>query len=387
MLRLLAYRFLRRRRLMRERRYKTLNTIELSRTAMLHNVALLLQQHPSFGIIPVLKSNAYGHGLREVAEILNGADCAFLAVDGYFEAAKIRYITRHRLLVLGYILPENVFLVDTERCSFVVQDIAGLEAFGKLDRPVNVHLELNTGMNRLGLSVKELGPYLETFKQFPNLRLEGVMSHLADADNDTDNSFTERQVEVFDRQVDQIRDAGFEPEIVHIAQTAGSTKARSQYANAVRLGIGLYGLNPLDTKDDRYRELAGLRPVLSLKGTIIKVIDLKPGDTVGYNRTFVAKRAMRIGVLPLGYYEGLPRELSNVGILTAQGRDLPIVGRVSMNHVMVELNNDLGVGDQVTVFSSDPSQPNAVANIASRHHLFTYSLATSLASSIRRSIV
>lgn len=387
MFRALAYRYIRRRWLARERRYRTLNTVRLDRAAMLHNVILLHQQHPGFGVIPVLKSNAYGHGLREVAEILNGADCAFLAVDGYFEAAKIRHITKHRLLVLGYILPENTPLVDTVRCSFVVQDIAGLEAFGRPDRPVNIHLELNTGMNRLGLSENELEPYLEAFKRYPNLRLEGVMSHLADADNDADNSFTEQQVKTFDRLVDTIRAAGFTPSVIHIAQTAGSTKARSRHANAVRLGIGLYGINPLSPKDSKYNELASLRPVLSLKSTIIKVIDLKRGEAVGYNRTFVAKQATRIGVLPLGYYEGLPRELSNAGVLTARGHELPIIGRVSMNHVMVKLNDDLGVGDQVTVISNDPAQPNAIANIAARHHLFAYSLATSIASSIRREII
>lgn len=387
MFRTLAYRYIRRRWLARERRYRTLNTVYLNRAAMLHNVALLHQQHPGFGVIPVLKSNAYGHGLREVAEILNDADCAFLAVDGYFEAAQIRHITRHRLLVLGYILPENTPLVDTVRCSFVVQDIAGLEAFGKLGRPVNIHLELNTGMNRLGLSEDELEPYLETLKRYPDLHLEGVMSHLADADNDADDSFTERQVKVFDRLVDKVRAAGFAPSVIHIAQTAGSTKARSQYANAVRLGIGLYGINPLSPKDRKHTELAGLQPVLSLKSTIIKVIDLKPGETVGYNRTFVAKQATRIGVLPLGYYEGLPRGLSNAGVLTAGGHELPIVGRVSMNHVMVKLNDKLEVGDRATVISNDPTEPNAIVNIAARHHLFAYSLATSIASSIRREII
>ena len=387
MFRSIVYRFLLRRRQLRERRYKTLNIVELDRAAMMHNVALLQKQHPDFGIIPVLKSNAYGHGLREVAEILNTAACTFLAVDGYFEAAKIRHITKHRLLVLGYILPENVPLVDTARCSFVVQDITSLEAFGRLGLPVNIHVELDTGMSRLGLSASELGSYLEVFRRFPNLTLEGVMSHLADADNGKDDGFTQRQVVIFDKLVAQILAAGFSPSVIHIAQTAGSTKANSRYANALRLGIGLYGLNPLNPNDVHYKELAGLQPVLSLKSTIIKTIDLKAGDTVGYNRTFTAKRSSRIGVLPIGYYEGLPRELSNVGALTAHGRELPIVGRVSMNHVMIELSGDLDTSDQVTVYSRDPGQSNAIARIAIQHHLFAYSLVTGIASTIRREIV
>ncbi len=373
----------------RERkRYKVLNRVELSRAAVLHNVALVQAQHPGFQTMPVLKSNAYGHGLREIAGILNDADCDLLAVDGYFEATRIRRITNHRILVLGYVASENVTLLDTKRCSFVVQDTDMLAALGKLHRPVRVHLELNTGMNRLGLSHKELPAYLAVLKQYPNLQLEGIMSHLADADNPSNDALTKRQVEQFDASVEEIRSEGFAPKYIHIAQTAGSTKASSRYANALRLGIGLYGVSPLTSDDAKSGMLSGLQPVLSLKSTIIKVIDLAPGDVVGYNATFQAKQSMRIGVLPIGYYEGVPRTLSNAGVFTASKHILPIVGRVSMNHTMFDLG-DSGrhVGDEVTVFSADPAQPNAIASIATQHNLFSYSLLTGISSSIRRQIV
>src|SRR5205814_9777787 len=129
------------------------------------------------------------------------------------------------------------------RCSFVVQDEAGLHAFGKLRRPVRIHLELNTGMNRMGLQPSELAAYLGTVEKYPNLELEGVMTHLADADNAQDASFTTRQVASFDAQMARILAAGFRPKYMHIAQTAGSAKVQSKYANAIRLGIGLYGIN------------------------------------------------------------------------------------------------------------------------------------------------
>lgn len=370
------------------RLYKTLNRVELSRGAMLHNVQLLQAQHPNYSIIPVLKSNAYGHGLREVAEILNDADCDLLAVDGYFEAARIRHITRHRILVLGYILPTNVRLLDTKRCSFVVQDIAGLEAFGRLNRRVRIHLELNTGMNRLGLQPEELSDYLATLRRFPKLELEGIMTHLADADNEVDDSFTRQQVAAFDTQVAAILSQGFKPKYIHIAQTAGSTKAQSQYANAMRLGIGLYGVSPLGVRDAHAADLTGLRPVMELKSTIIKIIDLKKGDRVSYNGIFTAPKTMKIGVLPLGYYEGVPRALSNVGMVTHQGKALPIAGRVCMNHTMVDLGNaNIRVGDEVVVMSSDPQAPNSVADMSKQHSLFSYGILTAISSSIRRVIV
>lgn len=368
--------------------YQTLNRIELDSANILHNVALIQKQHPHYGVFPVLKSNAYGHGLTEIAKILNEAACDFLVVDGYFEAAKIRTITNHRILVMGYIRPQNTRLLDTKHCSFVVQDIASLEAFGRLGRPVRIHVELNTGMNRMGLQPHELEPYLETFKRFPNLELEGVMSHLADADNDQDNGFTDQQTTLFDSLVDQIQTAGFKPKYVHLAQTAGSTKSKSRFANGIRLGIGVYGVNPLTTADSYHKKLDSLKPALQLTSTIVKVIDLHKGDKVSYNGIFTAPHAMRIGVLPLGYYEGIPRALSNTGIVTHGDTALPIVGRVCMNHTMISLEEtDAQVGDEIVIMSKKPGAPNSIEQVCLRHSLFSYSLLTGLSSSIRREII
>ncbi|MET0779288.1 MAG: alanine racemase [Candidatus Saccharimonadales bacterium] len=372
----------------RHNTYRTLNTIEIGRERLLHNIRLIQQQHQDAKIIPVLKGNAYGHGITEVASILNGAAIDMLAVDGYFEADRIRHISRHRILVMGYVLPENVRLLDARRCSFVVQDTLVLHALGKLKRRVRVHIELNTGMNRLGLSPDELDDYLKVFKKYPTLELEGIMTHLADADNEVDALFTDRQVALFDEQVSRILDAGFAPKIIHVAQTAGSTKARSRFANAVRLGIGTYGINPLGPKDAKHVFLARLQPVLELKSTIIKVLELQKGDKVSYNCTFTAPRPMRVGVLPLGYYEGVPRALSNKGMCTHGHHTLPIVGRVCMDHTMVDLTGTkLGMYDEVTVISSNTAQPNSIAGMQAAHGLFAYSTLTGLSSSVRRDIV
>ncbi|HEV2403542.1 MAG TPA: alanine racemase [Candidatus Saccharimonadales bacterium] len=368
--------------------YHPLNHIVLNAQAMLHNVATIQKQHPGFEIIPVLKSNAYGHGLEQVAEILNDADCNYLAVDGYFEAAKIKDITKHHILVLGYILPDNVPLLDIKRCSFVVQDALAIQALGSLGRPVKIHIELNTGFNRLGLQANEIPGYLEALKKYPGLELEGVMSHLVDADNELDDSFDVKQQELFDDYIERIKNAGFNPKLIHIAQTAGSAKIKSKYANAIRLGIGTYGINPLSPKDPHYSDLTKLQPVLELKSTIIKVIELKKGDKVSYNATFTAPKDMRIGVLPLGYYEGVPRELSNKGIFTYGRKELPVVGRVCMNHTMVSLDKlDLKVGDQVTIISSDPKSPNSVLSMQAKLGLFSYTTVTKLSSSIRRQVI
>jgi alanine racemase len=365
--------------------YRTLNRIELSRSRTLRNVALVQAQHPNHEVIPVLKGNAYGHGIREMAEILSGSTCKYIAVDGYFEAAMLRDITKQHLLVMGYILPQNVPLLDVRRCSFVVQDIAGLKAFGRLHQRVRVHMEINTGMNRLGLQLEEIPDFLAELQKHPHLELEGVMTHLADADNEKNDSFTKAQVEVFDRQVSRILAAGYKPRLIHVAQTAGSPKVESRYANALRLGIGLYGINPLGTKDNKRGELRDLKPVLELKSTIIKVLELRKGDKVSYNCTYTAPRPMRVGVLPLGYYEGVPRELSNKGCVTVGVHKLPIVGRVCMDHTVIDLGpSGLDVGAEVTVISREPAAPNSVNGLAKTYGLFAYTTLTGLSGSVKR---
>ncbi len=384
MIRREARKFIRR---LADNHYQPLNRIELNTQHLLHNVRLIQKLNPGHSIIPVVKANAYGHGLLQIAEMLNRADCSFLAVDGYFEAAQIRDITRHRVLVMGYIRPANARLLDTKRCSFVVQDIAGLRALGVLKRPVRVHLELNTGMYRLGLTPNELTEYLSTLKSYPNLQLEGVMTHLADADNGGSNTFTTKQVKLFDQTVGHILAQGFKPAFFHIAQTAGSTKVHSRYANAVRLGIGLYGINPLQPSDEHFKDLVGLQPVLGLKSTIIKVYDLKKGDRVSYNGIFTAPHSMRIGILPLGYYEGLPRALSNKGCVTGGKKQLPIVGRICMNHTIIDLKDtQLWVGDEVVVIDDDILQPNSLQSASRMSGNFSYEWLANLSSSLQRVI-
>lgn len=372
----------------RRRRFITLNKITLSQAALLGNLEFFRRLRPDAAIIPVLKANAYGHGLEPIARTLNRADCPFLAVDGSFEAARLRRCSRHRILVMGYIRPQNVHLLDTRHCSFVVQDIEGLRAFAALNRPVNIHLELNTGMNRLGLSENELPPYLALLKRFPKLKLEGVMSHLADADNSKSDSFSQLQYRRFSRLLAEIRQAGFRPAWTHLAQTAGSLSLPGGGHNAIRLGIGLYGLNPLAENDARYRQLAALKPVLGLTSTIIKVIKLAPGDAVSYGCTFRADRPMSIGVLPIGYYEGWPRALSNCGSVMLGDQQLRVVGRVCMNHTMVSLEGtEVTAGKTVTVISDDAASPAALDQICRRHELFNYSFVTGLAPSLRRETV
>ena len=369
-----------------EKSFATHNRIEVSRGALLHN-AELFERLSGKQVIPVLKGNAYGHGIRQVAEALKGKKLAYIAVDGYFEALRVREVSKQPVLVMSAIKPENFKRLRYDNFAFVVQDAETVQALGATGKKVKVHIECNTGMNRYGASADGAVALARLIQKYKNLTLEGVMSHLADSDGD-DPATINQAVADFDACVEQIRAAGANPTILHIAQTAGSVNSTSKHANAIRLGIGLYGINPFPRRHQKNAVLKNLKPAMRLVSTITKVTQLKKGDKVSYNYTFTASKAMTIGVLPLGYYEGLSRALSNAGVVKIGNKFTPIVGRVCMNHTIITLEGiNAKVGDEVVVYSDSSKDSNAIDSIAAEHQLFNYALVTGLSSDVRRILV
>ena len=371
-----------------EKPFTTFNNIMISRSAILCNFDYFQGIYPKGYVIPVLKSNAYGHGLIEVSTILKSRKFPYVAVDGFYESLAIHKVSKQPVLVMGAIHPDNFSKMDFKRLAVVVHDEAAVIALGNLKKNIKVHIELETGMNRHGISAKMLPSIVSLLTKYPSLEVEGVMTHLADADNPKSNKFNERQTKLFDEEVERVLQAGFKPKYIHIAQSAGSTKVISRYANAMRIGIALYGINPLSKQDGKYKKLDNNRPALTLTSTITKIVNLEAGDTVSYGRTFITDKPTRIGVMPLGYYEGLPRAVSNVGLVAYCNKYLPIVGRVCMNHTMVRLDDtEINVGDEVTIISPDKHSKVSVNNICDEHKLFNYGLLVGLNQNVRRRII
>lgn len=369
-----------------EEEFATHNRIEVSKAALRRNVAVF-RHLSSQMVIPVLKGNAYGHGVQLVAKALKGMDIPYIAVDGYFEALRVREVSRQPVLVMGAIKPENFRRMKYDNFAFVVQDEASIRALGKTGKKVSVHLECNTGMNRYGAPLDDVEKLTKLVLSYKNLYLEGVMSHLADSDGDKPETVN-KAVKSFDECVERVRKAGGNPAFLHVAQSAGSLKALSKYANSIRLGIGLYGINPFPPKHELHKVLKDLKPAMRLVSTITKITQLQKGDKVSYNYIFTASKNMKIGVLPLGYFEGVNRALSNAGTVKVDNKQTPIAGRVCMNHTMFSLDGiDAKVGDEVIVYSNDPADKNAIDQIAQAHRLFNYTLLTSLSPDVRRVLV
>jgi alanine racemase len=350
------------------RKYKTLNTVRINAEALKNNLKLYQRLLPNQAICPVIKSNAYGHGLTTVAKILDSQNLEFLVVDSLYEAYELKKVRiKTPILILGYTFPEN--LKKGLPFHFAASDLETAKHLAKLG--LKTHLEVDTGMARTGFPLENLR---ETLNQLKDLNLVGLFSHFADADNPADPSYTNEQSKRFRKAIKLTHEAGFSPKYIHLSNSAGALKAEVPGLNMARIGISLYGASPLEEEP----QLKGLKPVMEVVSTITATRELKAGQSVSYNCTFTAKKDMRIGVIPFGYYEGIPRSLSNVP---------PFLGRICMNHTIIDLtDSDLQIGDEFTVYSANPNKENSFRNLAQKAQTIPYELMTGIAESIRRTV-
>lgn len=331
--------------------------IRVSKDAILGNYRAFAKAY-DMPIAPVLKSNAYGHGLLEIANILSETSTPLLVVDSIHEAQLLRRNgIRTSILIVGYTRAEAIERNRYRDVAFTITSLAGLNQLVDQGVHADVHIKFDTGMHRQGLLPQESDEAIRLL-QSSHLNLEGICSHFADADGNTD-AFTQSQIAVWNELVSQWRTAFPHIHFWHIAATAGSAFMRDTNANLIRLGTGLYGF-------PRHASQAfGLKPALSMHTVITGVKDLAAGEQVGYNCTFTADKAMRIATIPVGYFEGVDRRLSNKGSVLVNGVPCTIVGRVSMNITTIDVTDcpDVVLETPVTVFSDKYEDANSLIKL------------------------
>lgn len=342
------------RRLKRDPSISPLITITISKSALLHNLNEFKKLNPQNTIFPVLKSNAYGHGLVEVARIVE-SQSKLIIVDSYFEAETLRNNgIRTPLLIMGYVRSESI---SASSLPNILYTIGSLDSLYSIKSKVKIHLKIDTGMNRQGILPDELNSALEFIEKNKNIELEGICSHFADSDGQ-DPEFTRTQIKTWNNIIKEVRNKFQHILYTHLSNTYGHKFIDEIDTNSSRLGLGLYGL----------AEIAGLelKPALEMKTIISSVKKIKSGDIVGYNGTFKADKDMIIGIIPVGYYEGIDRRLSNRGVVKIKNKFCLITGRVSMNISAIDLSNveNIKPEEEVIVISSKKSDPNSIENIA-----------------------
>ena len=328
----------------------TYATVNLA--ALAHNLSRIKRYlSPGCEVMAIVKANAYGHGALDIAQSLSRQGIGRFAVASLDEGIALRQAGLSApIVVLGALFEEQVSDFVAHRLTPVVSDGHILPALAKAvhshPAPYPIHLKAETGMGRLGFSPEELLSLLDDPILQSPLRVEGMMTHLADADG-ADSTFTERQLEAFRALLEQIRQRGLTIPLVHTANSAAIVRFPEAHFSLVRPGIMLYGYHTLPASSPA----PDLQPVLSLRTTIAHLRTIPRGGTVSYNGTFVAKRPTRVAVLPIGYADGYSRRLSNRGSVLIQGRRAPIIGLVCMDMIMVDVTDlaQLRVGEPVTL--------------------------------------
>lgn len=349
-----------------QRELVPLNRIEINREKLLENYdAAKKLSHQE--VWPVLKANAYGHGLEQVAVILKERRFEYIIVDSYYEALKIWNVSNQKVLLIGPILPYNYSKIDWSRVTIMVQSVDQIRELAALGKKIKIHLKINTGMNRQGIEVEEVAEAVRAIKMSDKLRLEGVMSHLADADND-DNSWTEIQENNFRKAIELIKIEGLKPKYFHLAATAGMTKTKLGELNAIRLGLGLY------------------QQTLRMVSTIIKVRKVKRGEKVSYGGIYKFDEDSFIGIIPVGYYEGLDRRLVNNKMVKYKNNYYPIVGRICMNMCVVNFGmTEPNLYGEVEIIGKD--REDSIEEMAKLMGTISYEVLVKLSESVRREIV
>lgn len=355
-------------------RSPALVNIDISKSALFHNLNKFRGLAQKREIAPVLKANAYGHGLSLISHILKDEKVPFFVIDSYFEATALRNEgIETPLLIIGYVRPENI---DKSKLKNIVYVISAIDSLKSIKSKAHIHLKIDTGMHRQGILPEEEKEAVKIIKNNSNIILEGICSHFADADN-TDTKFTKNQINIWSNSVKYFKEQFPTLKYWHISNTSGIIFKEAQ-ANLIRLGIGLYGIIEMKGID--------LKPVLEMKTIISGIKKIKKGESIGYGCTFKSKEDMTIALLPLGYYEGIDRRLSNKGFVKIENEFCPIVGRVSMDITVIDISKikNIKLGDEVTVISKIKQDKNSIENIAKICNTIPYEIAVHIAQHLRR---
>jgi alanine racemase len=376
---------------------RTANTwIEVSAGAVANNVAAFRGiAGPDRRLMAVVKSNAYGHGMLEVAEIALGAGADWLGVFSADEGLALRdHGVTAPILVFGP-LPEAA--LDRAIAARLALTAASPKAAAAIAarpaaREARVHVKVETGTNRQGMLAGELPAAIRTLAGSGAL-IEGAYTHFADIEDTTEHAFAEKQKARFQEVLDDLRASGVEIPMPHTACTAAAILFPETHYSLVRAGIGVYGLWPSKETNVSANALGrnriGLRPAMTWKTRIAQIKCVVAGDYVGYGRTFRSTRSTLLAVLPVGYADGYDRSLSNAARTIVRGVRAPVVGRVCMNMTMIDVSDVPGAaeGDEVVLLGSQGDESVTAEDLARLAGTINYEIVTRAAPGAPRIVV
>ena len=361
--------------------------MEINLNAVVHNLNYFRSKlNPGTKLMAMVKASSYGSGSYEIANVLQFHNVDYLAVAYADEGVELRKA--------GITLP--IMVMNPEEQGYEAMIEYGLEpeifsmriihlfkeavkrhrVISASDKPVYIHIKLDTGMHRLGFEEENLPELIEFLKNNPEIKVASIFSHLSSVDDPSEDAFTRTQFAKFELMRARIASAIGYPVLNHILNSAGISRFPEAQLDMVRLGIGLYGIG-CNEAEQKQLEFAN-----TLKTTISQIKNIKAGESIGYNRTYIAKTEMCIATVPIGYADGLSRKLSNgKGKMIVNGNAAPIVGKVCMDMCMIDITNiPAKESDEVLVFGNEYS----ITQFAKDSETIPYEVLTSMSRRVKR---
>ncbi len=344
-------------------------------------------------ISAVVKSNAYGHGDREIAQILLPY-VDYFQVNSVEELKRIREITSKPILVFGYVGKHDLGKAIKIGCILSAFDFEHLllinESARRLKKKQKVHIALDSYLGREGFMPSEIKKILQEIKKMKNIMVDGLYSHFSNIEDTANFSHAQKQIDEYQKICDLFKKNGFRSLKTHISATSGvlAYEKRNGFNNIVRIGIGLYGMWPSEYLEKMWQKKIILKPVLSWKTKIAQIKILPKGHSVGYGLTYITKKKIKVAVIPIGYADGYDRGLSNKGEVLIGGTRCKILGRVAMNMFVVDVNHLKSVfaEDEVVLIGKQGNQEIAAEEIAQKIDTINYEITTRLSSLLPRMV-
>ncbi len=379
-------------------------TLEISRSRLAHNLRLLRGRVGQAKICATIKADAYGHGVDLLADLLREEGLEWACVYSLQEALDLARFCPFKLLVLAplvlYEAAPNMIqhvldlggmggggdgtkwetgvrfnITDAPTARFLSQSVITVDK----SRCWPVHVQVDAGLTRMGTGPGEVGELIALINELPGLQLEGIFAHLSHGDV-PGHATVAQQLAVLHRVADPVKKA--QPGVlVHMQNSAGALHLGDAGLDLVRIGIALYGLQPSTAEP-----IPGLQPIARVTAPVLAIHERPAGTGVGYGHSFVTQRPSRLAIVPVGYADGYPRQLSNRSVAQIRGQDMPVVGRVSMDQIIVDVTDlpPIAVGEEATVISWDPAKKNCLDQMADAIGTIGYELATHLGGRLRR---
>ena len=344
--------------------------IEVNTNALRFNIRSLescLDEDVDF--MAVIKADAYGHGAVKVAEVLAEEGVKRFAVFMVEEGIELRESNfKYPILILGH-LPKNDYVnilkynLSPEIYTYS-QAVELNKAAKDMDKNVDIHIKIDTGMARLGFMPNHAAiAEIEKIDSLSNIRIEGIYTHLATADQ-KNNPYALEQLDKFNFVLQELEKKDIRIPIKHMVNSAANINFKDMHFNMVRPGTFLYGLYP--SPEMMINPIVALKPVMSIKSKLVHIKELEIGSSVSYGRTFIAKRPSLIGIIPMGYADGIFRSVGNRGYVLVRGKRCPIIGTICMDQFMVDLTDldQVKLGDEVVILGKQGEERISAEEIA-----------------------